>query len=87
MAIYVSELSEIVKKDPDSGICYIVATTTHELLDEIKCLKISEKKLKKDDYGILHAILTKRKRRRAVERGAHEISLEKLITKKKDWAS
>ncbi len=86
MAIYVSELFKMVKNDPDSGICYLVSTTKDELLNEIKRIKIPEKNLRKDKNGILHVLLTKRQRRRVVDRGAHEISLEKLISKKKDWA-
>jgi len=89
MAVYVSELFDIRKsKDfPDGEACYIVATTKDELLDEAKCLKLDERKIKRDSNGILHFLLIRRKRRRAVDRGAHEISLEKLVKTKEKWAS
>ena len=89
MSIYVSELFSVRKsKDfPEGEACYLVSTTEEELLKEAECLKIDKSKIKKDENGILHMLLIRRKRRRAVDRGAHEISLEKLISKKKDWAS
>jgi len=89
MAIYVSELFKVKKsKDyPEGEACYIVANTKEELLKEIECLKLDKRKIQRDSNDILHFLLIRRKRRRAIDRGAHEMCLAKLIALKETWAS
>ncbi|MCK9544274.1 MAG: DUF4031 domain-containing protein [Novosphingobium sp.] len=87
MAVYVDELFDTIKTKewPYSQACHMVATTRKELLYMASKLDLPEDRIVAGIGGVTYFLLTKFKRRRAIERGAKDISFNELMRRKKEW--
>lgn len=87
MAVYVDGLikTNLTEKWSHKEACHMVADSLKELLHLGEKIGLKAEELNISLKGIPYFRLSKMKRRRAVERGAKELSVDALSVKKENW--
>jgi hypothetical protein len=88
MAVYVDALfkTQIADQWPYSQACHMVATSNKELLLMAEKLNLDVEDIKSMD-SINLFYLNIHKRRKAIRKGAREITTQQLFERKKEWKS